>query len=100
LRFNRREASAAVGWKRMLGGLLLGTLCFNDLLDCLVEYRYLVLHNVPDNTVINSKTHDRLASQFASSWNSFRGSHPPNGLRFTCAAQRAKRSAGSACWAG
>jgi len=35
----------------MLGGLLLGTLCFNDLLDCLVEYRYLVLHNVPDNTV-------------------------------------------------
>jgi hypothetical protein len=55
LRFNRREASAAVGWKRMLGGLLLGTLCFNDLLDRLVEYRYLVLHNVPDNTVINSK---------------------------------------------
>ena len=31
---------------------------------------------------------------------SFRGSHPPNGLRFTCTAQRAKRSAGSACWAG
>jgi hypothetical protein len=41
--------------KRMLGGLLSGTLCLNDLLDRLVEYRYLVFHNVPDNAVINSK---------------------------------------------
>jgi hypothetical protein len=51
----RRAACEAVGWKHRLGGLLLGALCFNYFLDYLVECGYLVRHNIPDNTVINSK---------------------------------------------